>query len=213
MTNSKSAKENSDEDKFQAQLKNIINHLKSINSIKLETEIITLLKVVLEQIFGSIDDIPPYEFLSPSHKKQLDKAIANLAKLLFKAGYFENKETALNYIIYTLSKTIFKKVSKKKEQKKEKELEYLTEQDKKKIAENLKKASFYKTYQILNPNRIAGETEADNIMHNILVGGVKLALQYADIEDIKSCFSKSFVKRLEEEHKAIEKNGGIRKLL
>ena len=61
------------------------------------------------------------------------------------------------------------------EQKNTEQSKYITNKSKENLKMILRNAVVYEIYKVMNPRRIAGETAKDNYMHNMLVGGEKLA--------------------------------------
>ncbi|MDJ1406839.1 MAG: DUF5394 family protein [Candidatus Midichloria sp.] len=57
----------------------------------------------------------------------------------------------------------------------------------------------YEVYKMLNPSRIAGETEIQNFIDNIMIRGVEAALYY-DRRNISRGFSKEELKILGQQH-------------
>ena len=55
----------------------------------------------------------------------------------------------------------------------------ITEESKKNLKTLLKNFVIYEIYQVMNPKRIAGETEKTNYQHNLITGGEKKADEYA----------------------------------
>lgn len=55
----------------------------------------------------------------------------------------------------------------------------ITEESKKNLKTTLKNFVIYEIYQVMNPRRIAGETEKTNYQHNLITGGEKRADKYA----------------------------------
>lgn len=55
----------------------------------------------------------------------------------------------------------------------------LDAQAKKQIKKIMKAFAVYEMYKVMNPRRIAGETEKSNFVHNLVIGGKKLAFKYA----------------------------------
>lgn len=55
---------------------------------------------------------------------------------------------------------------------------HLTEASRKNLKTLLKNFAIYEVYKVMNPRRIAGETAKTNYMHNMAVGGEKLASKH-----------------------------------
>lgn len=71
---------------------------------------------------------------------------------------------------------------KKKEIAIEEEWEELTEEERKRLLLLI----FYEAYKIINPNRIAGETAAENFLNNVLYRGLRKALEIEGVTSYKS---------------------------
>lgn len=69
----------------------------------------------------------------------------------------------------------------------------------------VKKLVIYQMYKILNPKRIAGETQADNFRDNMIVGGIKYAQKYAKMDKGKiQKLTKEFSKQIEKSRNSID---------
>jgi len=64
----------------------------------------------------------------------------------------------------------------------------------------------YEAYKVLNPNRLAGETEVENFISNVAIRGMKTACMYAKNNQelrgfVEKIYGPSFLKRLEKNKK------------
>lgn len=84
-----------------------------------------------------------------------------------------------------------KKKKREEEQEEEKE-EELTKSEK----ERRRQIIWYEVYKVLNPQRIAGETEVENFINNVRTRGIVEALKYEGAKYIKS-YDKESLETLE----------------
>ncbi len=66
------------------------------------------------------------------------------------------------------------KIDKKEQEQEEEKQDELTEEQKK----NYMRWIIYEAYKIVNPNRIAGETDLENFISNVKTRGIKEAMKY-----------------------------------
>lgn len=69
-----------------------------------------------------------------------------------------------------------------KDKKKEVEEEKEEEQPEKERKEHLYRVACYELYKVVNPNKLAGETELSNFLNNVNRVGIREALKYIDPE-------------------------------
>ena len=77
------------------------------------------------------------------------------------------------------------------------------------ITKTIKEFAIYEVYKVMNPRRIAGETQKDNYAHNMMIGGEKRASKYegGKESDLKS-YGEAEVRRIERVSKTFQKGGG-----
>jgi hypothetical protein len=71
----------------------------------------------------------------------------------------------------------------------------------------LKRFAVYEIYKVVNPRRIAGETKAQNFLHNYITGGIKKAMRY-DLSEVKKASAQT-IRTLEKKRKSFVKSGGM----
>lgn len=83
---------------------------------------------------------------------------------------------------------------------------FLSKEAKKNMKRLLKLFAIYETYKILNPRRIAGESNRDNFIANYITGGIKRAMKYEkNSKQIINSLSPQLLKTLQKSHNKFAK--------
>jgi len=109
-------------------------------------------------------------------RKILEEEADDLKMILMKV--FEHLITTENKLeIEELIKLIIAFIQNMKKAKKEKEV-FSNEELSKQESEIQLRFVIYEVYKMLNPNRLAGETEIENFLSNVMTRGIEAALYY-----------------------------------
>ncbi|MBF8246435.1 MAG: DUF5394 family protein [Rickettsia sp.] len=135
---------------------------KSLENSELEFKLTTLVEKEFKDLPNvSADDIIDSKILA-SHKKHF---VESILKMLEKNPQF----------LLSLNKNIRRNLHKDVKKKIDQKFSALINAQQELSRRHL----IYEAYKILNPKRIAGETEIENYKHNYLIGGIKKAEKYS----------------------------------
>lgn len=194
------------------QVDNIINRLKGLPSYvkltaaQLEAYISDLLSNVLKAFVPEGAKTPQFEDLNPDQRTAMFQFLDGIAKELVGHGKFETTQQFISVIIDHLyiSYEFGRKILTPEGQ----EVDLLTEEDKKRIKEELKRMAIYELYKMLNPSQVAGESPFQNFFNNIIVGGLKLASLHEGKEFLEK-LSKSEQQNLLQQHNTFKQDFNV----
>lgn len=186
------------------QVQEVIKQLKKANNVSLESALILMCQNILDKYSGKSLGEFDFNSLSEAEKQAIIKEITEILQELELSALIPSATETIELIISILQRAF------SKTKKKDKELEFLTERDKKRIEEELKRAAIYELYKITNPHRIAGETERENFFNNAVTRGVAFARKFegGGDKDLKN-YDKSFFRDIEKARHNFLKSGGF----
>lgn len=172
---------------FQVAIEQLILNASTIDAVELQTKLILLLYQFFEK---RIKDHQDLRSLIERKNKSIDDDVVTLSVFIMQSR-----------------SQILKQSGQELDMKNEK---YLTNKSIANLRNIIKRFVVYEMYKFTTPKRIAGESKKQNFVHNVLVGGLKMASHYSggSKSEIRG-YGKNFVQKLERQHEKLAKRGGI----
>jgi hypothetical protein len=190
-----------DEDKQNIQ--EMINEIKSNCDVShLESLIVLMVKKLLRK-FSQAGESVDFDSLTQEQQNMIIGEIERIAKEIKMEGNIETNKKAIQILINILKR----RFSAKSASNIEEEYEFLTKEQQEKLQKDLEKMVIYLYYMAINPNRIAGETERDNFINNVVIHGVETALRFSKKHVMPKDIDKNILKDLQHKHDIFTKRG------
>lgn len=157
-----------------------------VDIAKEKGKILLLLQAYLSRVSGLNKE--KAKSLLKSREKAINKHIVDLD------SYFRNHVSSFK----SRGKGVFSKIKNR--------FSNMGKQAKNDFRNVVKRFAVYEVYQVMSPKRIAGESKLTNFIHNMIMGGIKLAMKYpgGKEKDLKR-YDKKFLLKLQKLHNQLSR--------
>lgn len=186
----------------------LLSILENEDATIIEAQVTALLKNMMNFFALHVEQVPSFESLTSPQKRALLLKFKSVAQNI--AGRkIRSIDEIVQVFVFTVLSSIGETIAGAQDIT---AVEIMNKKHKYAFREFLKRAASYEIYKIINPKRVAGETEEENFISNAILLGVKKAMKHAGIDlDINKVDPNS-LKILEEAHQSLKRTqqgGGI----